>query len=107
MCVCVCNTRQSFLPYPLGTDTVQIHQDHGCSSQSYVFRTQYQMFCTSILRQRALNNFPTVKASSPIEIHRCLKIGYNEDAIDIRSVRHQVCCFKSSKKDTGDMVCSS
>jgi hypothetical protein len=34
-------------------------------------------------------------------------MGYNEGAIDVSSVRHWVCCFKSSKKDTGDMVCSS
>jgi len=54
-----------------------------------------------------VTKFLTVKASSPIEIQRCLKIGYDKDAIDVSSVRHWVCCFKSSKKDTGNMVCSS
>ena len=65
------------------------------------------MFCTSVVKQRVVTKFLTVKASSPIEIHRCQKIGYNEDAIDVSSGRHWVCCFNRVKKDIGDMVCSS
>jgi hypothetical protein len=36
-------------------------------------------------RQRVVVEFRTVECSSPIQIHRCLRSMYGEDAIDVSS----------------------
>jgi hypothetical protein len=52
--------------------------------------------------QRVVIEFLTAEGSSPIEIHRCLRSVYGEDAIDVSLVRCWVCCCTSSEKDIGD-----
>jgi transposase len=44
----------------------------------------------------------TAEGFSLIEIHRCLRNVYGEDAVDVSLVRRWVCRFKSGGKDIDD-----
>jgi hypothetical protein len=58
-------------------------------------------------RQRVVTEFHSEEGSRSIQIHRCLKSVYGEDATDVSSVTCCVHHFKSGEKDTGDRTYSS
>jgi len=92
------------LTYPPSSDTVQLHQDHWCSSQSRGFNT--------VAVQSNGRHGRTYKAESGnwisyydrenTEFHKRLRSLYGEDATDISWVRNCVLRFKSGEKDSGD-----
>lgn len=53
-------------------------------------------------RLRVVIEFFSAGASSPVEIHACLKSVCGEDAIDVHSVNHWVRLPKNGEKDNGD-----
>jgi hypothetical protein len=102
--------RVEFLPHPPDSDTVQLHQDHRCSSRSRVFNTVAVQMADDVgilTRQSMAIEFLYTESSSLIDIHRRLRSVYGEDAIVINSVRCWVRRFKSSEEGIGNRPLSA
>jgi len=98
---------ESFLPYPPTSNTLHLHQDHGCSSQSVTCVQQSTVQKADVVdvrtRHRVVTEFLTAEGCSPTEIHRLFRSVYGKSATDVSTVRHWVRRFDSGEKHTGDM----
>ena len=86
---------ESFLPYPPTGNTLHLHQDHGCSSQSVTCvqqRTVHKAVVVDVRsRHRVVTEFLTGEGCSLTDTHRLF------------TVRHWVRRFESGEEHTGDM----